>query len=268
MCKYTSSHVLTTEQSRGVDKSSIVTAAAAAVQPWRLLPAHLRSVCRFTGNRETSKHIRSSQSATGGARHKEKMFQQKLVIVIRTFLLFFLFQPSSLVATTTVDAGEYAAQNELLSSFHRAPHLRLPSTFIYLFSRRSTPHLPPPYEPLIVCRCTGSAKHIMSGGWRASSSRQRVPTARRALQWIIPTSRVASLSPWICTLLFIQRGFPTLPRPDKGCYSGCATRFESGRHRFDYIVCVFILCLYPQSFQNSFDPQLFPCPSHPHLNYF
>lgn len=137
MCKYTSSHVFSTEQSRGVDKSSIVTAAAAAcVQPWRLLPAHLRSVCRFTGNRETSKHIRSFQSSTGGARNKEKMFQQKLVIVIRTFLLFFLFQPSSLVATTTVDAGEYAAKNELLSSFHPSPHLRLPSTFIYLFTRR------------------------------------------------------------------------------------------------------------------------------------
>lgn len=111
MCKYSSGHVLLStvaDRSLGdtintTRPSSIVTAVA---KRRRLLPAHLRSAGKFTENRETPEHIRNSRRRPGGDRNKEKMFQQKLVIVIRTFLLFFLFQPSSLVATT-VEAGEF-----------------------------------------------------------------------------------------------------------------------------------------------------------------
>lgn len=67
-------------------------------EPGRLLP-----VGKETDNRKAPENIRSSRRAP--QRNGEKMFQQKLVIVIRTFLLFFLFQPSALLATT-VEAGK------------------------------------------------------------------------------------------------------------------------------------------------------------------
>lgn len=148
MCKYPSGHVSTTERSLGINKRSIVCGCECG----RLLPAHPHRVGKFTENRDTPEHIRNSRRSPGGDRNKEKMFQQKLVIVIRTFLLFFLFQPSSLVATTRVEAGEYASRNELLFfaplCFPRCTCLNLP-VFIYLFSRCSR------------CRIRGSDSVLM-----------------------------------------------------------------------------------------------------------
>lgn len=119
MCKYSSSHRDVEAAAATGDSSSGITInnQSTIVESRRLLPAaatHLQrggvaagEKKKFRENRETPEHIRSSgRQSPGGDRNKEKMFQQKLVIVIRTFLLFFLFQPSSLVATT-VEAGEY-----------------------------------------------------------------------------------------------------------------------------------------------------------------
>lgn len=130
MCKYSPSNVPTTECSPGGNKSSIV------ATPYAEHKSRLKAPGYFKEHRETPGHIRISRSGPGGSSDKRKMFQQKLVIVIRTFLLFFLFQPSSLVATT-VEAGEYASKNELF--FFPLPCPGILSTccspvFIYLFA--------------------------------------------------------------------------------------------------------------------------------------
>lgn len=87
---------------------------------------------KLTENRETPEHIRSTRFRRRRGDRNKKMFQQKLVIVIRTFLLFFLFQPSTtatLVAATTIDAGEYC-ENEL---FPIGSPVATPPQFLYLF---------------------------------------------------------------------------------------------------------------------------------------
>lgn len=194
MCKYSSGHVLLStvvadrslgDTSNTTRQSSIVTTVA---KRRRLLPAHLRSAGKFTENRETTpEHIRNSRRSPGGDRTKEKMFQQKLVIVIRTFLLFFLFQPSSLVATT-VEAGEFtqtpcpqrmsyyappptASVHSFVRCLNSTPCYLLSGytcnaqVFIYLSTRAvAVPRW------LIVCQCSESLEHITrAGGWHTVS---------------------------------------------------------------------------------------------------